>query len=61
VPNKVTTFISDVKVELKKVSWPTRHDLIGSTIVVIVAVALLASAIGIWDFILSRLINLLLK
>jgi preprotein translocase subunit SecE len=61
MPNKITTFLSDVRVELKKVSWPTRHELIGSTIVVIVAVALLASAIGVWDFCLSRFINFLLK
>ena len=59
--NKFTNFFKDVKVELKKVSWPTRNELIGSTAVVIVAVALLGAIIGIWDFILSRAINFLLS
>ena len=58
--NKLTAFIRDVKIELKKVSWPTKNELVGSTAVVIVAVALLAIGIGIWDFILSRVINFLL-
>ena len=61
MPNKVMKFLNDVKVELKKVSWPTRNELMGSTIVVIVAVALLAIFIGIWDLILSRGINFLLR
>lgn len=61
VANRVTKFFKDVKVELKKVSWPTKNELIGSTTVVIVAVILLGIAIGIWDFILSRIINFLLR
>jgi len=59
--NKFTGFFKDVTVELKKVSWPTRSDLIGSTAVVIVAVMLLGTAIGIWDFMLSNIISFLLK
>ena len=61
MPNKVTKFFKDVKVELQKVSWPTKNELIGSTTVVIVAVIFLGIAIGIWDFILSRVINFLLR
>ncbi|MBU1626065.1 preprotein translocase subunit SecE, partial [bacterium] len=29
-------FLKDVRGELRKVTWPTRQDVIGSTIVVIV-------------------------
>lgn len=59
--NKLTVFVKDVKIELKKVAWPTKNELIGSTTVVIIAVILLGIAIGIWDFILSRIINFLLR
>jgi len=59
--NKVTQFFKDVKVELGKVSWPTKNELVGSTTVVIIAVILLGAAIGVWDFILSRAINLLIR
>ena len=52
--NKVAKFISEVKQELKKVSWSTRRELINSTIVVIVSVAILAVFIGICDLVWSN-------
>ena len=33
--NKIKKFFSDVKIEMKKVSWPTWVELKGSTFVVI--------------------------
>ncbi len=59
--NKVTNFLREVKVELGKVSWSTRNELISSTIVVIVSVVLLATFIAICDFILVRCINFIIK
>ena len=61
MPNKFTGFFKDVKVEMTKVSWPTRHELTGSTSVVIIAVILLAIVIGLWDFLLSSLVNVLIR
>lgn len=58
---KIKQFIIEVKTELKKVSWSTREDLIASTVVVLVSVALLALFIGACDFILSRIINILMR
>jgi len=58
---KVKNFITEVTVELKKVSWPTKNELIGSTMIVIVSVAILATFIGICDFIFSRAIHLVLR
>lgn len=54
-------FLQEVKAEFKKVSWPTRNELIGSTGVVIVSVALLAIFIGICDFIFARIINIIIR
>ena len=59
--NKVTNFLREVKVELGKVSWSTRSELISSTIVVITSVFLLATFIAICDFILVRFINFIIK
>jgi preprotein translocase subunit SecE len=59
--NKVTKFINEVKLELKKVSWSTRQELINSTVVVIVSVIILAIFIGICDLVWSNLINLILR
>ena len=45
--NKVAGFFNDIKLEMLKVSWPTKDELIGSTIIVIVSLAILAIFIGI--------------
>jgi preprotein translocase subunit SecE len=50
---KSKKFVADVIVELKKVSWPTREELRGSTLVVIVTVIILAVFIGVVDRILA--------
>jgi preprotein translocase subunit SecE len=50
---KVKKFAADVWIELKKVSWPSRDELRGSTVVVIVAVILISVVIGVVDRILS--------
>ena len=57
---KVIQFIKEARVELKKVSWPTRKELIDSTKVVLITSFLLASFIGVIDLILSQLITALL-
>jgi preprotein translocase subunit SecE len=59
---KVSSFIGEVKGELRKASWPWDSDpkakgfrkykeLIDSTIVVLIAVILLAGFVQFWDFI----------
>ncbi len=59
--NKITNFLREVKVELGKVTWPTKNELIASTIVVIVSVAILTFFIAICDFALLRIVNFILK
>jgi len=59
--NKVANFLREVKVELGKVTWSTKNELIASTIVVIVSVALLAIFIAICDFLIFRFVNLVLR
>ena len=59
--SNITRFVAEVKVEMQKVSWSDRNELMGSTIVVVTSVALLAVFIGVVDLILSRFINVLLR
>ena len=59
--SKVFNFINEVKLELKKVSWPTRRELVNSTVVVIISVAVLAVFIWICDMIWSTSINFILR
>ena len=58
--NKVAGFFNDIKLEMQKVSWPTKDELIGSTIVVIVSLAILALFIGICDVVLSKIVNIVM-
>lgn len=57
---KTNQFLTNVKSELNKVTWPSKKDTYGSTGVVIVLVLLCAVFLGGVDIILSRLIRLIL-
>lgn len=59
--NKIFGFFNDVKLEMGKVSWSTRDELIGSTIVVIVSLVILSIFIGICDFLLSATVNIIMS
>lgn len=59
--NKIAKFIKEVRLELGKVSWSSRQELISSTAVVIVSVALLAVFIGVCDLVFSRIIDLVMR
>ncbi len=59
--NKIVGFFNDVRLEMGKVSWSTRDELIGSTIVVIVSLAILSIFIGICDVVLSSVINIIMS
>ena len=54
-------FLRDVRIELGKVTWPTRKDLIQSTIVVLVAVAIATVYTGLLDLVFSKAVDLVLK
>ncbi len=54
-------FLREVKVELTKVTWPSRKQTIGSTVVVLVLVLLISLFLGIVDMGLSQLIRVVLQ
>jgi len=55
------TFLGEVKVELKKCTWPTRHELMGSTMVVVVSVIILGAFVGLSDTTLMGLLRAILR
>lgn len=54
-------FLREVKTELKKVTWPSRKDTLSGTLVVLVAVFIIAIFLGVVDSGLSNLIKEFLK
>ncbi len=57
---KSVEFLKEVKIELKKVTWPTRKQTTGTTIVVIIFVFVVAAFLGVFDFALSKLVQVVL-
>lgn len=54
-------FLREVKVELKKVAWPSKKQTIGSTAVVLILVFIISAFLGIVDMGLSSLVRLVLQ
>jgi preprotein translocase subunit SecE len=59
--NKVKEFFREVKVEVKKVVFPSKDELIGSTWVVIITVLIISIFLGIVDLGLTRLVGMALR
>ena len=57
----IRQFLREVRIELSKVTWPTRKDTIASTSVVLVIVFLIGAFLGIVDLGLSRIMRILLS
>ena len=54
-------FYLDVRSEMKKVSWPARQEIVGTTVVVIVAVFFFGFYLGLVDYILALGLDRLLR
>ena len=50
-------FYTDVRSEMKKVSWPARQEVVGTTVVVIVAVFFFGLYLGLVDYLLTLGLN----
>jgi len=59
--NKVKEFFKEVKTEVKKVVFPTKEELIGSTWVVIITVFVISIFLGIIDLSLSKIVAMALR
>ena len=58
---KIKEFFKEVKIELKKVVFPSREEILGSTWVVIFTVMIVSIFLGLVDLGLSRLVRLAIK
>ena len=54
---RVAGFLVEVEGELRKVSWPTRREVLGSTLVVLILMAILAAYIFLVDFVLANILK----
>lgn len=56
--NKIISFFKGAKSELKKVSWPTKKELVNYTGIVIVVVAIMTVLIWGLDFVFKSLLGI---
>ena len=57
---KIAEFFQEVKLELKKVVFPTKKEVIGSTWVVIVTVLICAFFLGIVDVVVTKAMSVVI-
>jgi preprotein translocase subunit SecE len=54
-------YLSDVRTEFRKITWPSQREYVGGTIGVVVIVAILALVLGLIDMGLSQIMGLILR
>ena len=54
---KIKQYIKDTMGEMRKMSWPSKDELIGSTIVTVVVSVIISIFIGVVDRVLVRLMQ----
>jgi len=61
IPSKITTFLKEVRLEMKKVNWPTRQETFRYTLIVIGISLAIAFYLGFFDFIFTKILNKILQ
>lgn len=52
--SKITNFLKEVKVEMKKVNWPTKKETLRYVLIVLGFTFVIASFLGLLDYILIQ-------
>ena len=60
IPNKIIVFLKEVKVEMKKVNWPTRETTVKYTLIVIGVSLIVAAYLGSLDVLFAAMLNKLI-
>ena len=55
--NRIITFFKEVKLEVKKVNWPTRHQTVRYTLIVLGISLVVAVFLGGLDFLFTMLLE----
>ncbi len=61
IPKRMLTAIQNTIAELKKVTWPSRKDLINYTVIVLAFMVTMAIVVGLLDLGATELITLIIR
>ena len=56
---KAKKYLTECKVELKKVTWPTKKQLINNSVIIIVFIAIMTVVLSVLDLGFGKLFSLL--
>jgi len=59
--NKLLLYLKDVRSEMMKVTWPTRSELTGATIIVIILSLIMALFVKVCDLGIGSLLKMFLQ
>jgi len=57
VITKLTSFLKEVRLEMKKVNWPTRKEAVKYTLIIIGVSVAVAAFLGGLDYLFTTLLN----
>ncbi len=58
---KIRDFLKSVRSEMRKVTWPSRSEVIRSTLIVLITVIVFAIFIGGIDLLFLQILNMVLR
>lgn len=56
---RFSRYLREVRQELKKVTWPSKEEIVSSTIVVLITVAFFILLVGGFDYIFAQVVKLI--
>jgi len=56
----VSQFLTEVRAEMKKVTWPARDEVVSYTIVVVVTVVLMGGLVYLADIVFTKLVDIII-
>ena len=59
--NRIVRYFRETRAELRKVVWPSREEATRLSLIVISVTVAMSVALGIIDFVFSRLIGLIIR
>jgi len=57
IVKKITNYLKEVKLEMKKINWPTKRETLKYTLLVIGVSLTVSLFLGLFDFIFTLILN----
>jgi preprotein translocase subunit SecE len=59
--NRVTRYLKEVRAEIRKVTWPSRNDVVRLTAIVMIVLMAMSAFMAITDYGFSQLMRLIIR